>query len=73
MAKKIDIQIDSDDPRFVELREIVRRNGVDAWDLGMEGRLSPGDIDTAIQIYVNMYGYDGAKRMLLPLKKAGRV
>lgn len=67
--KQMEVVVNREDPQYIELREIVRKNGVDAWDLGFQGQMSPGQTDEAVQYYLNTRGYAEAKKMLLTLKK----
>lgn len=60
-------QLQSDE--FRKLREIVRVNGVDAWDLGYQGVFSPSEIDRAVNEILKRYGYAKAEKLIKTLKK----
>jgi hypothetical protein len=55
--------------QLVVLRQIVRQNRIDAWDLGFQGQLSPGAIDEALKQYLDRFGFAQTKKMITPMKK----
>lgn len=55
--------------QFRQLREIVRKNGVDAWDLGFEGHFRSTEIDRAVRDWLDRHGFEHTKKIFLTLKK----
>lgn len=51
------------------LKDIMRTNRVDAWDLGFQRQLSPGDYDKGLLEYLARFGWDQTVMIVRSLSK----